>query len=292
MHMSAPSTTPFRRAAILGAGLIGGSFALALRKHAPDIRRVAWDREEALREAQARNAVDETAGSLPEAVSGADLIYVALPIGVTLDVLPEIAKHAPPRAFVTDACSTKVRICRRAAEVFRDGPAFLGGHPLAGKESSGIAHADADLFRGAKYALIGEEPAGDARQAAFTELLERIGARAVWLDAERHDWAVAVISHLPQLVSVALAETVHDELDETGLPVSLAGAGLRDALRLAGSPYPVWRDIVLTNTENVTRAIDRVTRALEDLRARLSSRELESSFDTANELYKLLRDLQ
>ena len=114
----------------------------------------------------------------------------------------------------------------------------------------------------------------------------------MWLDAETHDWAAAVVSHLPQLVCGALAGVVHEETDETGLPVSLAGRGLRDALRLAGSPYAVWRDIALTNTENISRALGRLSNAIEDLRSQLASRELEGEFDTANELYKILREMQ
>ncbi|HYL09472.1 MAG TPA: prephenate dehydrogenase [Candidatus Acidoferrales bacterium] len=285
----------FRRAAILGTGLIGGSFGHALQQTVPGIRIAGWDKESVLREAQARGAVHEIfAGSLAAAVSGADLVYISLPISATSDVLPEVARHAAPGALVTDACSTKARICRRAAECFRSGAAFLGGHPMAGKEVSGIAHADAGIFRGARYALMGSEDENgrDPRAAAFAALLKTMGAEPVWLDAETHDWAVAIVSHLPQLLSVALAGVVQEETDETGLPVSLAGPGLRDLLRLAGSPYAMWRDVALTNAENISRALDRLARAIEDLRARLTSRELESEFDAANELYKMLREMQ
>jgi prephenate dehydrogenase len=116
-----------------------------------------------------------------------------------------------------------------------------------------------------------------------------IGAQPVWCDAETHDWAVAIVSHLPQLVAVALARVVQDETDETGLPVALAGGGLQDTLRLAGSPYGVWRDILLTNKDNISRALDRLEQALDHLRTRLASKELEQEFQAANELYKILR---
>ncbi len=291
MSESLPS---FHRAAILGTGLIGGSFGLALQRALPGIRIAGWDKDAVVREAQARGAVHEIfSRDLAPALAGADLVYVALPISVTLDVLPEIARHAAPRALVTDTCSTKARICRRGTQCFQSGAAFLGGHPMAGKEVSGIARADGEIFRGARYALIGS--GGDKAQApraeAFAALLKTMGAKPVWLDAETHDWAVAIVSHLPQLVSVALAGVLHEETDETGLPVSLAGSGLRDALRLAGSPYAMWRDVALTNTENISRGLDRLSRAVEDLRSRLTSRELESDFDIANELYKTLREM-
>jgi prephenate dehydrogenase len=257
------------------------------------MRIAGWDRPDVVRKARSRRAIHEVfSGNLAPALAGVDLVYLALPIGVTLDLLPEIARHIPPHALVTDACSTKARICRCAADLFAGGALFLGGHPMAGKEHSGIAHADANLFRGASYALIGDSTLpSDRRVSAFVSLLERIGAHAIWLDARRHDLAVALISHLPQLASVALGALLHDEMDETGLPVTLAGSGLRDALRLAGSPYALWRDIVLTNRENVAQALDALARRLDDLREHLASRGLEAEFDSANELYKLLRSL-
>src|SRR5216684_2577815 len=248
------------RATILGTGLIGGSFALALRKYATDLHISGWDR-------------------------------------------PEIARLAPKHALVTDACSTKLRIAQSAAENFPP-PAtalFLGGHPMAGREVAGIAQADADLFRNAPYALIADAsdqrdaPASplprDPRVAAFLKLLEKIGARPVWLGAQQHDYAVGMVSHLPQLAAVALGSFLYDHLDENGLPITVAGPGLRDSLRLAGSPYSTWRDIVLTNREVLSAALDLFARRLDDLRERLNSRELEADFDAANELYKLLHSL-
>jgi prephenate dehydrogenase len=304
------------RVTILGTGLIGGSFALALRKHTKEMHITGWDRAEIAEEARARRAVDESfTGELAPALRNADLIYIALPIAATLDLLPEIARHAPLHALVTDACSTKLRISQAAAELFPgdSGPLFLGGHPMAGRELSGFAHADADLFRNTTYALVRESSnsavvAGletrssfptkessssshDPRVSAFLKILEKIGAQPLWLGAQQHDYAVGLVSHLPQLAAVALASFLYDRLDENGLPITLAGPGLRDSLRLAGSPYSTWRDIVLTNREVLSAALDLFARRLDDLRERLASRELEADFDAANELYKLLRSL-
>lgn len=307
------------RVTILGTGLIGGSFALALRKNATDLRISGWDRPETLQQARERGAIDQSfSADLAPALRDADLIYIALPIGVTLDLLPEIARFAPPHALVTDACSTKLRITQTAAGLFPDerGALFLGGHPMAGRELAGIAHADAELFRNAPYALIrpsvtsvvasvvasvqsaasssiGQEVAfdRDPRVNAFLKLLEKIGARPLWLGAQQHDYAVGLASHLPQLAAVALGSFLYDHLDENGLPITVAGPGLRDSLRLAGSPYATWRDIVLTNKEVLSAALDLFARRLDDLRERLNSRELEADFDAANELYKLLRAL-
>ncbi len=302
--MATAAEAHFRRVAILGTGLIGGSFGLAVRRVLKEARVVGWDHEHVLGRAEQAGAIHEGIAEFDRAFAGADLVYVALPVGLTIELLPEIARRAEPHALVTDACSTKKAVCRAAAKHFQESAArFLGGHPMTGKEVAGVAHADAELFRGARYALIGEasenstSDAGsagtqDARVAGFVALVESLGAQPRWLDAETHDWAVAIVSHLPQLVSVALAGVVRDEMDETGLPVTLAGPGLRDTLRLAGSSYEIWRDIGLTNTDNIARALDRVAQAIEHLRTRLASRELEDEFTAANELYKLLQDLQ
>jgi prephenate dehydrogenase len=283
------------RVTILGTGLIGGSFALALRKHTKEMHLTGWDRADIVREAQTRGVVDAAfSGELVPALRSADLIYIALPIAPTIDLLPEIARRAPSHALVTDACSTKVRITQAAAELFpaERGPFFLGGHPMAGRELSGIGHANADLFRESTYALIGASSLQeDPRVSAFVKILEKIGARPLWLGAQQHDYAVGLASHLPQLAAVALASFLYDRLDENGLPITLAGPGLRDSLRLAGSPYSTWRDIVLTNQEVLSAALDLFARRLDDLREKLASRELEADFDAANELYKLLRGL-
>ena len=289
------------RATILGTGLIGGSFALALRKYTTDLHISGWDRPEIVNQAHSHSILDEAfTGDLAPALSSADLIFIALPIGVTLDLLPEIARLAPKHALVTDACSTKLRIAQSAAENFSTATAlFLGGHPMAGRETAGIAQADADLFRNAPYALIADPSVPsdsvqlerDPRISAFLKLLEKIGARPLWLGAQQHDYAVGMVSHLPQLAAVALGSFLYDHLDENGLPITVAGPGLRDSLRLAGSPYSTWRDIVLTNREVLSAALDLFARRLDDIRERLGSRELEADFDAANELYKLLRSL-
>jgi len=281
-------TVPFYRVAIIGTGLIGGSFALAIRKQIPSVSLVGYARPDSTRQARERGAIEEAVSDLSSALRGADLVYVALPIGASIEMLPAIAAAAEPHALVTDAGSTKSAIGHVARNYFRTGARFLGGHPMAGKEVSGIEHADAELFRNAPYALIAAEADPDPRVNCFVELVRAIGAQPFWTDDETHDWAVGVVSHLPQLLSVALANVVKDETDETGLPLALAGPGLQDMLRLSGSPYEVWRDIFLTNTENISRALDRLGQAIDHIRTHLATKELESEFHAANELYGLL----
>lgn len=280
----------FHRVAILGTGLIGGSFGLAVRRALPHAPVVGWDRADVLRAAAARGAIQVGVTDLQNAVADADLVYVALPVGATLEALPQVARHAAQGALVTDACSIKANIVRAAAEHFRGGGAcFVGGHPLAGKETAGVEHADAELFRGARYALIGPHGNADERVARFAALLKSIGAAPVWMEAEAHDRAVAFVSHLPQLAAVALAGVLRDATDHSGLPLTLAGPGARDTLRLAGSPYALWRDICLANRQNIAAAMDQMVQALDHLRARLASRELQEEFDGANEIYRILR---
>jgi prephenate dehydrogenase len=261
-----------QRVSILGTGLIGASFARALRKFTPDMQIFGWDKPEIILEARKNGIIDEGFfESLEPAIRRADLIYVALPIGTTLDLLPELAQHAPAHALVTDACSTKMRIAQAASELFVEevGPIFLAGHPMVGTA----------------------DDTHDPRIVAFVKILEKIGARPLWIGAQQHDYGVGLASHLPQLAVVALASFLYDRLDEKGLPITLAGPGLRDTLRLAGSPYGMWRDIVLTNREVLSAALDLLARRIDDLKERLGSRDLEADFEAANELYKLLRNM-
>src|ERR1700719_4549320 len=185
-----PAAHLISRVTILGTGLIGVSFALALRKYTTDIHITGWDRPEVVREAQSRAVVDAAfSAELTPALESADLVYIALPIGATLDMLPEVARLAAPNTLITDACSTKVRIMEDAAGLFSEDSTrlFLGGHPMAGRELSGIAHADADLFRNNTYALIGASShQSDPRVSAFLRILEKIGARPLWLGAQQH----------------------------------------------------------------------------------------------------------
>lgn len=281
----------FRRVAILGTGLIGGSFALALRQHFPQTRIMGFDREAPLRAALERRAIDDSSNDLSSAVSGADLVFIALPISATIELLPEISHHAAAHALVTDVCSTKRTVCRVAAQHFKQaGAVFLGGHPMAGRETSGIEAADARLFADSPYILVSEseQPVSDERVPAFIELIRKFGARDSWLDAETHDWAVGIISHLPQMAAIALANVIAEEDDDPAILPALAGPGAQDALRLAGSPYAMWRDIAMTNSDNISRALDRLEQAIEHLRAQLTSRELEKLFAAANLLQKSL----
>ncbi len=282
----------FQNVAIVGLGLIGGSWGLALKKCGLAARRVGFGRPSTVARALAANAVDEGTDNLGKAVREADLIILAAPVGAILDCIPRLKDVASPKALVTDVGSTKQLICERARESLGDAPLFLGGHPLAGKERAGVENADATLFANARYVLtpLEEGHLEDPRVKAFISLLTAFGARPQIMDPARHDRALAFLSHLPQLLSSALASLIAEESLEARLPVELAATGFRDVTRLAESPYSVWRDICLTNLENIQQALEALVGKLEFMKRHLSDLELEREFQQASKLREKLRE--
>lgn len=284
----------FRRVAVVGVGLIGGSFALALRQRGFSGEIVGWDRAEVLARAESRGAIHRGSTELTQALEGAELVYIATPVVLTIELLPQILRNVAFGTLVTDTGSSKVAICRVAQEARPPGVLFLGGHPIAGKETCGIENADPDLFVGAPYVLTPDPPEVFETEAAsaLLEWIREIGAQPTSLDPETHDWALALVSHLPQLLSTALASAVWDETDEDGLPIRIAGAGFRSMTRLAASPYEIWRDIGLTNADNIGRALERLGQKLERIRTALTARELEEEFRKAQEIHERLEALR
>jgi prephenate dehydrogenase len=282
----------FHRVAIVGLGLMGGSWGLALKQHGFAGRRVGCDRSDVLDRALAAGAVEEGSTDLSAAVRDADLVILATPVGVILDLLPHLKGAVQPRALVTDVGSTKRLICQRAREVFGEEPLFLGGHPLAGKERSGLENADAGLFENARYVLtlLSPDHLADERVQAFSSLLEMLGVRPFVTEASTHDRAVAFLSHLPQLVSSGVASMIAEQGAEDFLPLELAASGFRDVTRLAESPYSLWRDICLTNIENIQSALEAFIEKLEAMKLHLSDRELERDFKQALKLRERLRE--
>jgi len=284
--------TPFKRITIVGLGLIGGSWGLALKARGVASRRVGCDRPEVLERALDTGVVDEGTSDALAAARDADLVILATPVGPILDLLQQLKGAVSPRALITDVGSTKRLICQRAREHFGDEPLFLGGHPLAGKERSGLENADAKLLDGARYVLTPLLPdhLSDPRVKAFIALLEVVGARPFVTEASTHDRAVAFLSHLPQLVSTGLSSMIAEQSVEDFLPVELAASGFRDVTRLAESPYSLWRDICLTNIENIQSALESLIDKLETMRLHLSDRELERDFKQALKLRERLKD--
>lgn len=287
-----PSKPFFKRISIVGLGLIGGSWALALKKLGYPARRIGCDLPDVLSRATASGAVHEGAANAAEAVRDADLVILATPVGEILELLPQMKSAAPRRPLITDVGSTKRRIIDCAKELDAAGLMFLGGHPLAGKERCGFEHADPSLFENASYALVPPtaQTMEDVRAKAFIELVKTVGALPYVTDAESHDLAVAFLSHMPQLLSSGLASLAAEKSGAGTLPMEMAGSGFRDMTRLADSPYSLWRDICLTNTDNIQAALETMIRKLDSIRINLRSGELEKEFDQARKLRDKLRE--
>jgi prephenate dehydrogenase len=286
------SNTFFDRVTMVGLGLMGGSWGLALKAAGFTGRRIGCDRAQVLERALASGAVDEGAEDLAAAVRDSDLVILATPVGVILDLLPQLKSSVKLGALVTDVGSTKRLIARRGGEIFDGKTLFLGGHPLAGKERSGLENADARLFTDTRYVLTPVSPdlLEDARVKAFMELVRALGAQPFVTDPASHDRAVAFLSHLPQLLSTGLASLIAEQGAEDFLPAELAASGFRDVTRLAESPYNVWRDICLTNIENIQSALESLIEKLESMKLHLSDRELEREFRQALKLRAKLRE--
>jgi prephenate dehydrogenase len=284
----------FHRISIVGLGLIGGSWGLALRSHGFRGIRIGSDRPEVLKRALAAGAIDEAREDVADGVSDADLVILATGVGGILDLLPRLSRAVSHRALVTDVGSTKRLICQRAREFFGKEPLFLGGHPLAGKERSGIDNAEEQLFEKVFYALTPLSPdhLSDERVRAFFDLVKSTGAHPFVTDPTAHDRAVAYLSHLPQLLSSGLASLIAEHSAEEFLPLELAASGFRDMTRLAESPYAVWRDICLTNIENIQAALESLIQKLESMKVHLSDRQLEREFEQAQQLRERLRGAQ
>lgn len=267
----APGAPPFRRVAIAGVGLIGGSIGLAIRRRLPRARVVGIDRPAVLRVARLRGAVHEGTAALAAGLAGADLVVLALPVDAILRALPRVARLAGPEAIITDVGSTKdpiVRAARRLGMASR----FVGGHPMAGSERAGIENADAAIFQGAPWILcpaLGHSRAARADPAfrRLAALVERLGARPQRLDAGLHDAVMARLSHLPQLASVALVNTAAGS--PAGRFLELSGPAFRQMSRLASSPPALWDGILRSNRRAAGRALDDFVRELRRLRAAL-----------------------
>ncbi len=245
----------FNQVTIIGVGLIGGSLGLALCRRSLARRVVGVDRNpENLRLAREAGAVHESTFDLAEGVAGSELVILATPVGETPAVLAGLKPHLLPGTVVTDVGSTKAAVCTGAAEMMPPGSWFVGGHPMAGSEYSGMAGADPYLFENAFYIIT---PLPETPRAALERvraLACGVGAKVVEMTPEEHDRAVAAVSHLPHLVAVALVNTLVDlPGGEEFLP--LAAGGFRDTTRVAAGNPLMWRDIFLSNTRAVTEAL-------------------------------------
>ena len=291
---------PLERVLILGTGLLGASTGLALRAAGFTGTITGWDKDPKQSEiALARKAMHEVASDPLEAARASQVILLATPVYAILDWMEQLSRVLSPDQLVTDVGSTKALITSTGNRLFNQpGRAgFIPGHPMAGKEVSGAAEADAALFRGAVWIFttdpwISQKKEGDiAPEAAslgidWMQWIRAVGCRVVELEAGRHDELVAWVSHLPQFLSTALTALLQTELGDAPELAAVGGRALREMTRLGSSPYSMWRDVAYTNTEAVAAAIHALEQRLAHLRENLRTPELRDEFEQANRFRK------
>jgi prephenate dehydrogenase len=279
-----------RQITIVGTGLIGGSFGLALKECGFKGRIIGCDRAPVLERARDRGAIDTGFTSPQDAVRGSHVVLLATPVGAIIELIDFLGRGLPPRTLLTDVGSTKAEIVRQASKVFgrMAGKRFLAAHPMAGKEQSGVEFADPGLFRDAAWFVtpLPGQNVYEGISGEFLDWVERVGARIATLDANKHDQLCAWISHLPQMLSTALAATLVDEFGSSKGLLAAGGRALREMTRISASPYSMWRDIALTNKKNLAAALLKLEQRLAHIRENLDTRQLAEEFERAHQLKK------
>ena len=270
---------------IIGLGLIGGSIGLALRKG----RKLGWEivgysrRQETVANALSLGAIERGETNLKNAVKQADFVIIATPVLTVKEIFSEIAPHIPSACIVTDTASTKVQVMKWAEEILPPTVNFIGGHPMAGKETYGIQAAEAELFRGCTYCLTSSEKASPKSIDTVTGMVKKLGAIPFFIDAEEHDNLVAGISHLPMLLSTALVSLTTKNPSWSEMS-KLAASGYHDLSRLASGNPEINVHICLSNKEAIVNWIDKFSQELERYRQMVAEgdKRLKRTFTNAN----------
>lgn len=279
-----------RQITIIGTGLIGGSLGLALRKKKFSGRIVGCDRESILEKARNCGAIDTGFSDPGDAVRGSQVVVLATPVLAIVDLIERVGPVLPEKALLTDVGSTKTAVVERATQVFGKsvGKKFLAGHPMAGKELCGVEFADPDLFRNAAWFLtpLPEQNLNEGIFAEYTGWIDQIGARIAMLPAQEHDRLCAWISHLPQMISTALAGALVEEFGADAPLLQTGGRALQEMTRISASPYSMWRDIAISNKKNLEDALWKLEQHLAHIRENLATRQLAEEFELAHALRK------
>jgi prephenate dehydrogenase len=278
----------FQRIAVVGLGLIGGSLVKSLRRAVSGCELIGVDFHEVL--VQAHDDLDAAflPENLAEALGDADLVFLATPVGVILRSLPEVSEAVRPGTIVTDVGSTKRLIVEQAAQHFKGERFFVGGHPMAGSEKGGWENADAHLFENAAYVLTPASNPPAHSLESLANLLQAAGARVIILDPEEHDRIVAEVSHLPQLLAIALTNFIARDEVEHELRLQLAAGGIRDMTRIAASRFSIWQDSLNSNRANVRQSLQEFIAVLQQLGRDLDNDNLEAGFRRANQIRQLI----
>ena len=279
-----------RQITIIGTGLIGGSLALGLKRRGFHGRIVGCDRASVLERARNKGAIDQGETNPVSAVRGSQVVLLATPVGSIINLIELLGRGLSRHVLLTDVGSTKLEIVKRARATLgrTAGKRFLAGHPMAGKEQAGVDFAEGNLFEGATWFItpLAGQNIDEGLAGEFLSWVERLGARIAALAPEKHDLLCAWVSHLPQMVSTALAASLVDQFGKDAPLLPAGGRALWEMTRISASPYSMWRDIALTNKTNIRKALLQLEQRLAYIRENLDSRELEREFERAHELKK------
>lgn len=267
------------RITIVGLGLLGGSMALTLsRRSAADdeepgvrVTGVARD-EETITKALTMGIIEQGTTDVQAGVADADLVVFATPVRTIASLVKQCASALRPDTVVTDVGSTKAELVRVIPPLLPAGVQYIGGHPMAGSERTGLEAADPFLFENAIYVVTPT----DAEQSGLStvlSLIERLGAQPLIMEAERHDRVVAAVSHLPHMIAAALVEAVGIVAEDDPTVLALAAGGFRDTTRVASGDPGMWRDIFMSNHSQVLAMIDKFSSVLKRLRRATSERD-------------------
>ncbi len=260
-----------RRLVVVGAGLIGGSLCLAARARGLAEHVVAIDRDAAARAEGSRRGLAHETSADPGAARGSDLVVLAVPVGAMGEAAAAVAPHLSEGTVVTDVGSVKGAVLATVAPALPHPMCFVPGHPIAGREQSGPAAADADLFDGALVVLTPEPRTDPACATVVRALWARAGGRVLTMDAAEHDRVFAAVSHLPHVVAYALVAALLDLEADQGPLVRFSAGGLRDFTRIAQSDPIMWRDICLANREPLLKSLARFRHVLGALEAQIAA---------------------
>ena len=269
------------RITIIGTGLIGGSLGLALKAaQLEGIEIVGHDRDRgAANRAERAGAIDKAEHNLPRAVEQAHIVIIATPVLAVREVMQQIAEYLQEGAVVTDTASTKADVLRWAEQLLPTHVSFVGGHPMAGKETPGVDEAEATLFQGKAYCICPGEGATDQAVRSVIGLAQAVGAEPLFMDAEEHDQYAAAVSHMPLLLSAALFNLLRSSPAWSDM-AQMASSGFRDATRLASSDPRMSHDICVTNREAAVHWLGRMQSELERLKAMLEDARDEALLET------------
>ncbi len=276
----------YNRAALIGTGLIGGSIGITLRERRLVREVTGYDRDPAsLQEALRKGAVDSTAAAPADAVRGADLVILAVPVSSTFALLQEILPSVEEETVITDVGSTKSELMKKTEGFVPPSVYFIGGHPMAGSEESGISGADPGLLENAIYVLTPGPACPEAVVNKLNQMFQEAGAQPLLLDPGLHDRVVASVSHLPQVTAAALVQSVAGT-EDMELVRTLAAGGFRDSTRIALSDPALWRDICLSNRRALLENLASLKNSIEVIEKHL----VEYDAEAVEEFFRSARD--